>query len=64
MVAHVASNTNVTISPVEDAIGHAMLSGSTSNLLHIRISAHMNMPKMPAEKEADTMALDVINIIS
>jgi len=64
MVAHVASRTNVTISPVEDAIGHAMLSGSTSNLLHIRIRAHMNIPNIPAENEADTMALDVINIIS
>lgn len=64
MVAHVANKTKVTISPVDEAIGQAMLSGSTSNLLQIRISAHIKMPKIPAENEAETMALDVINIIS
>lgn len=62
--AHTASNTSVTMSPVEDAMGQAILSGSIFNFLQSTIRAHMNTPKIAAEKEADTIALAVMNIIS
>lgn len=64
MDAHAANKMSVTISPVDDAIGHAILSGSISNFLQRTIKAHINTPKMAEEKEADTIALAVINIIS
>lgn len=55
-----ANNTKVTISPMEEAMGQAILSGSTSNFRQIRMSAHMKIPKMADEKEADTMELEVM----
>lgn len=60
MAAVEANKTKVTMSPIEEAIGQAILSGSTSNLRQIRMSAHIKMPKMADEKDADTMELEVM----